>query len=96
MLRMEQEGEIMPNDQKKLSFEEALQELESIVEQLERGEVSLDSAVAAYERGSFLKNQCQERLDEARMKVEQVRVSKSSSAQDIPTVEGTDHFSDND
>ena len=44
------------SEQENLSFEDALKELETIVEKLERGEVSLDDAVAAYERGAVLKN----------------------------------------
>ena len=50
----------MSNEEKALSFEQALTQLEEIVNQLERGEVSLDDAVAAYERGSMLRKQCQE------------------------------------
>ncbi len=69
----------MTSTEQKLSFEEALKELEQIVEKLERGEVSLDDAVAAYERGSQLKQQCQQRLDEARLRVDQIRAVKGSS-----------------
>ena len=47
---------------KNLSFEEALKELEEIVNSLERGDVSLEDAIEAYERGSILKNQCEKRL----------------------------------
>jgi exodeoxyribonuclease VII small subunit len=61
------------------SFEDALKELETIVDKLERGEVSLDDAVAAYERGSELKKQCQARLDEARLKVDKIRATPASS-----------------
>lgn len=64
----------------KMSFEEALSQLEQIVSQLERGEVSLDDAVAAYERGSMLKSECQKRLDEARLKVEQIRAARGTGA----------------
>jgi len=73
--------------QETLSFEDALKELETIVEKLERGEVSLDDAVAAYERGAMLKKLCQDRLDEARLKVDKIRAQKASSA-----VEGTTSF----
>ena len=62
-----------------MSFEDALKELEAIVSQFEKGEVSLDDAVAAYERGSKLKIQCQNRLDEARMKVEQIKAQRGAS-----------------
>ena len=73
--------------QENLSFEDALKELETIVEKLERGEVSLDDAVAAYERGAMLKKLCQDRLDEARLKVDKIRAQKANSA-----VEGTTSF----
>lgn len=77
----------------KMSFEDALKELEQIVERLERGEVSLDDAVSAYERGAQLKQQCQQRLDEARLKVEKIRSSKSSGQ---ATPEGLEPFSGGD
>ena len=44
-----------------------------IVDELEGNEISLDEAVNAYERGSKLKNICQERLNEAKMKVEKIK-----------------------
>ena len=66
----------------KLSFEDALQELEGIVASLERGEVSLDDAIAAFERGTELKSHCQARLEEARMKVEKIKVPSSAAAPD--------------
>lgn len=65
--------------EKAMSFEEALKQLEQIVEQLEQGEVSLDDAVAAYEKGSMLKEQCQKRLNEARLKVDKIRADRGSS-----------------
>ena len=61
-------------DLAKISFEDALRELEGIVASLERGEVSLDDAIAAFERGTALKAHCHARLEEARMKVEQIRL----------------------
>lgn len=60
-----------------LSFEEALAELERIVDRLEGGQGSLDDAIRAYERGSDLKRHCQKKLDEARMKVEKIRLPES-------------------
>ena len=74
-------------NQKPKSFEEALNQLEGIVEKLEKGEVSLDDAVKAYEQGSELKNECQKRLDEARLKVEQIRTKRGSGK-----VEGLEPF----
>ena len=59
------------------SFEDALAELEGIVASLERGEVSLDAAISAFERGTELKTLCQARLEEARMKVEKIRIPEA-------------------
>ena len=63
-----------------LSFEEALAELEQIVGRLESGQGSLDDAIKAYERGSDLKKHCQTKLDEARMKVEKIRLPEGGGA----------------
>ena len=71
-------------EEEKMTFESALQELEAIVERLEKGEVSLDDAVVAYERGTELKKHCQERLDEARMKVEKIRETKGENDSNEP------------
>ena len=60
-----------------LSFEDALTELEAIVASLERGEVSLDAAISAFERGTELKILCQTRLKEARMKVEKIKIPEA-------------------
>ena len=63
---------------KNLTFEQALSELEDIVNSLERGDISLEDAIKAYERGSELKDQCEKRLKEAKMKVEKIQVDKDS------------------
>ena len=57
----------------KLTFEEAMQELEKLVDSLDKGDVSLDEAIAAYDRGSQLKDHCQKKLNEAKMKVESIQ-----------------------
>ena len=61
------------NDLEKLTFEEAIKELERLVESLDKGDVSLDEAIAAYDRGSQLKDYCQNKLHEAKMKVETIQ-----------------------
>ncbi len=58
-----------------LSFEDALKELETIVQQLERGQVKLDEAIAIYERGVALKRHCEKKLAEAKAKVEKITLS---------------------
>ena len=67
-----------PEDE--LSFEEALSQLEAIVEKLESGTVDLDKAVDAYARGMLLKKHCQARLEEARLKVEKIKVPENGVA----------------
>ena len=62
----------LPKDIAGLSFEDALKELEAIVQQLERGQVKLDEAITAYERGALLKKHCEQKLAEAKMKVEKI------------------------
>ena len=69
-----------PANLAEISFEDALRELEGIVTSLERGDVSLDDAITAFERGTKLKAHCQARLEEARMKVEQIRLPADGNA----------------
>jgi exodeoxyribonuclease VII small subunit len=64
------ETKIKPVD--KMTFEEALAELESIVRQLETGDVELEKSIAIYERGAALKAHCEGRLKSAELKVEQI------------------------
>ena len=66
----------MSNDLlEKMTFEEAMKELENIVDSLDKGDVSLDEAIVAYDRGSQLKDHCQKKLNEAKMKVENIQSS---------------------
>lgn len=52
------------------AFEQAMAEIESIVERIEGGEVGLEDALAQYERGVNLINQCRARLSRAQQQVE--------------------------
>ncbi len=61
-----------PGDMEELSFEEALQRLEAIVQQLERGDVPLDKSITLYAEGDRLRAQCQKRLDAAQARIEQI------------------------
>ncbi len=56
----------------RLSFEQALQELERIVQRLEREDLPLEEAVALFERGQQLLEQCTRLLDEAELRVRQL------------------------
>lgn len=50
-------------------FEDALKELESIVQKMERGELKLDESLKLFERGIALTQQCRKSLDAAELKV---------------------------
>ncbi|PZO87934.1 MAG: exodeoxyribonuclease VII small subunit [Micavibrio aeruginosavorus] len=59
----------------KLSFENALEELETIVKSLESGRAPLEESIGAYERGILLKQHCEKKLTEARLKIEKITLS---------------------
>lgn len=63
----------------KKRFEEALQELETIVQRLEDGNLSLDESLALFEEGIKLSRLCAQRLDEAEKKVELLLKDESGS-----------------
>ena len=65
------------NELEKLTFEEAMHELEKLVNSLDKGDISLDEAIAAYDRGSQLKDYCQKKLHDAKMKVETIQASEN-------------------
>ena len=66
---------VLPDDIKKLSFEKALEQLEEIVDNLESGNVDLEKSIENYTRGSLLRSHCQAKLDEAVLKLEEIKVS---------------------
>lgn len=60
------------SDIKKMSFEDALNELEGIVDRLERGDAPLEESIEIYQRGAKLKAHCESKLKSAQMKVEKI------------------------
>lgn len=56
----------------KMPFEEAIERLEEVAESMSSSNIALDEMIQLYEEGQILKKHCQKRLDEAKMKVEQV------------------------
>jgi exodeoxyribonuclease VII small subunit len=51
------------------TFEQALAELEAVVDALEQGEMTLEASLAAFERGIGLTRVCQQALDTAEQRV---------------------------
>ncbi|MCI5544116.1 MAG: exodeoxyribonuclease VII small subunit [Azospirillum sp.] len=66
----------MPEENiEKLSFEEALSLLENIVRELEAGKIKLDDAVSAYEKAVKLKKFCEQKLNDAKLKIDKIEIS---------------------
>ncbi len=59
----------MPRKKKTPSFEDALKDLEDIVERMEQGELSLEESLQSFEQGIQLTRTCQQALQEAEQKV---------------------------
>ncbi len=55
-----------------LTFEQAFEEMEQIVRQLEEGQLALDDSLALFERGQALSARCQQLLENAELKVQQL------------------------
>ena len=70
---------INKNNINNLSFEEALEELESITESFEDGNSTLENAVNLYNRGVLLKKYCEKKLQEAKKKIDEVKVNSIDS-----------------
>jgi len=62
-----------------LSFERAIEELESIVRRLEDGKVPLEESVAIYERGEALKRRCEDLLRQAEARVQKITLDASAN-----------------
>lgn len=69
------------SDVNDLSFEDAIKELETVVGQLERGDVALDDSIALYERGAALKARCETKLKEAEEKVAKITLGEGGTPQ---------------
>jgi len=72
----------------KMSFEQAMKELESVVDRLERGEVALEESITLYERGAKLKKRCEDELKRAEEKVAAITLDADGTPTGIKPVEG--------
>jgi exodeoxyribonuclease VII small subunit len=77
-----------PPDIATMPFEAALQELERIVDQLEKGAVSLDDSIRLYERGEALKRRCDELLKNAEMRIEKITLSADGKPKSVAPLDG--------
>lgn len=71
-----------------MSFEEVMRELETVVGQLERGDVALEDSIKLYERGAQLKARCEAKLKEAEEKVAAITLDGDGQPNGLKPVEG--------
>ncbi|MCX8125189.1 MAG: exodeoxyribonuclease VII small subunit [Spirochaetes bacterium] len=74
----------MERKAKKLTFEEALEELETIASKLESGELTLEQSIQFYERGVQLAQFCRQKLEEAERKIEVLQKQPDGTIQKKP------------
>ena len=65
----------IPADIANMTFEQALESLEEIVDRLEGGEVSLEESIETYTRGTQLKRHCEAKLQTAKERVEKIELA---------------------
>ena len=68
---------------KGVNFEDSLEELEGLVEQLEDGDLSLEESLAAFEKGVRLARECQDALKQAEQRV-QILLQQNGDEQLVP------------
>lgn len=71
----------MADDISALSYEAALAELDDIITRLERGDVELEAAISAYERGAALSHHCAELLNRTEQKITQLVVGPAGEVE---------------
>ncbi|MCS3923499.1 exodeoxyribonuclease VII small subunit [Methanosalsum natronophilum] len=71
MSSKESENKVDANDVE-MTFEQAMEKLELLVEQLECGQMTLDESLTTFEEGIKLAQRCRKRLDDAERKIEKL------------------------
>lgn len=66
-----------------IHFEQSIMELEEIVKQLEKGELSLEDSLKQFEKGISLAGQCQNILQKAEQKIETLTMAQSNPDKQI-------------
>jgi exodeoxyribonuclease VII small subunit len=71
-----------------MPFEEALAELEQIVDRLEKGAVTLEESIVLYERGETLKKRCDELLRNSEARIEKITLSSDGKPKGVVPLDG--------
>lgn len=66
-----------------MTFEQAVEQLERIVDNLEKGDVALDRSIEIYERGELLKKHCEKLLGAAENRIEKIRLDRNGAPQGV-------------
>lgn len=72
----------------KMTFEQAMRELEQVVAQLDQGDVELDKSIELFERGAKLKARCEAELKRAEEKVAAITLDGEGNPTGTTPVEG--------
>ncbi len=72
----------VPQDIAALTYEQAIAQLEAIIDKIESGEIGLEDSVKAYERGVALREQCRRILERAERKVSELTPDTESADDD--------------
>ncbi len=72
----------------KMPFEDALGELEQIVDRLEKGAVALEESITFYERGESLKKHCDALLKSAEARIEKIALSADGKPKGVVPLDG--------
>ena len=67
----------MVKNEKDLTFEENLQKLEDIIDQLESGEIDLEKSVELYEKGMIFKNNCETKLKKVELQIKKIKIENN-------------------
>lgn len=70
---------MIPDDIKAMTFEQALAALESIVQKLEAGQVSLEDSIEIYTRGTQLRQYCEAKLQDAEARIRKITTGPDGS-----------------
>lgn len=75
----------IPKDIAKLSFEQALEQLENIVRDLEGGDGDLEQSIEGYARGALLKRHCEAKLKDAQARIDKIVTGSADDSGAIAT-----------
>jgi len=72
-----------------LTFEQAMARLEEIVQELDRGDLALEAALALFQEGNALRETCERKLAEAEASVEQLLLADPEQSRREPAAENS-------